>query len=90
MDGTRRPDGRRAARLGEQSDSDRPGGLRLRRAGGGTRLQIPLGRWVFASFQGSAVLNLVRRGLFVKGEEDAVFREPLVGAFAGAGLGLSF
>lgn len=57
---------------------------------GGTRLQVPIGRWVFASFQGSAVLNLVRRGLFVKGEETAVFREPLWGAFAGAGLGLSF
>jgi hypothetical protein len=57
---------------------------------GGTRVQVPMGRWVFASLHGAAVLNLVRRGLFVKGEEEAVFREPPLGAFFSAGLGLSF
>jgi hypothetical protein len=66
-----------------------PGDFAFVALAGGSRLQIPLGRWVFASLQGSGVVNLVRRGLFVKGEEDAVFREPAVGAFLGAGFGLS-
>jgi hypothetical protein len=56
---------------------------------GGSRLQVPLGSLVFVSFRGAAVLNLVRRGLFVKGQEDAVFREPVLGGLFSAGLGLS-
>ncbi len=56
----------------------------------GSRLQVPLGRYAFVSFRGALVSNLVRRGLFVKGQEDAVFREPWLGGLFSAGLGLSF
>ena len=56
----------------------------------GSRVQIPLGQTVFASLHGQGIVNVVRRGLFVKGQEEPVFRAPALGSMLAAGLGLSF
>jgi hypothetical protein len=56
----------------------------------GLAAQVPLSTEVFLSVRGAALAPLVRRGLFVRGQSEPVWRQPPVAALASVGLGMSF
>lgn len=56
----------------------------------GLRGQLAVTDVLFLGARAAAVVPVVRRGLFVRGESEPVWRQPAIGALGGAGLGLSF
>jgi hypothetical protein len=56
----------------------------------GARAQIALSRGVFAEVGGALLLPLMRRGLFVAGAAEPIWREPALAGVGFFGLGVSF